>query len=79
MTNAVHTASPRETAPTLTIWVNRGLELLWLMIVVLVPLAFVSREYMVSEAAIAHLEIPKIAVLRTLAGLIAVLLLIEWG
>ena len=79
MTNAVHTASPREIAPTLTIWVNRGLELLWLMIVVLVPLAFVSREYMVSEAAIAHLEIPKIAVLRTLAGLIAVLWLIEWG
>ena len=61
------------------IWTNRGLELLWLLTVVLVPLAFVSRGELISASAIAYLEVPKIALLRTLVGLMAVLWLLEWG
>ena len=60
-------------------WINRALEFLWLAAVVLVPLAFLDREYVVSEAVIAYVEVPKVAILRTVAGLVAVLWLIEWA
>ena len=60
-------------------YTNRGLELLWLMAVVLVPLAFITRGDLISASAIAYLEVPKIALLRTLVGLMAVLWLVEWG
>jgi tetratricopeptide (TPR) repeat protein len=55
------------------------MEFLWLLAVLLVPLAFLDRDYVVSEAVISYVEVPKIALLRTLAGLMAVLWLVEWG
>lgn len=68
-----------SSADTLVPWINRSLEALWLLTVVLVPLAFLDRDYLVSEAVIAYVEVPKVALLRTLASLMAVLWLIEWG
>lgn len=55
------------------------MEGLWLLTIVLVPLVFLDRNFIHSEAAIAYLEVPKIALLRTLVGLMAVLWLIQWG
>jgi len=55
------------------------MECLWLLTVVLVPLAFVTRGDLSSAASIAYLEVPKIALLRTLVALMAILWLIEWG
>ena len=60
-------------------WISRGIETLWLLTVILVPLTFVSRDDLVSSSAIAFLEVPKIAVLRTLVALMAMLWLVEWG
>ena len=68
-----------HTKSTLVIWTNRGLEALWLLTIVLVPLVFVPRGYVLSEATIDFLELPKVALLRTLAALMAILWLIEWG
>jgi tetratricopeptide (TPR) repeat protein len=64
---------------TLALAINRGLEVLWLLAVFLTPLAFLGQDYAISEASIGYVEVPKIALLRTLAGLIAMLWLIEWG
>lgn len=64
---------------TLARWLNRSIEGLWLLTVVLVPLAFLERSLIYSEAAIAFVEVPKIALLRALVGLMSVLWLIEWG
>jgi hypothetical protein len=55
------------------------MEALWLLTVVLVPLAFLDKEYIYSEAEIAFIELPKIAILRTLVGLMTILWLLEWG
>ena len=63
----------------LPIWINRSLEALWLSIIVLVPLGFLDRDYALSEAVISYVEVPKVGLLRTLAGLMAILWLIEWG
>ena len=41
----------------------------------LLPLAFFGQDYAQSEAVIAYVEVPKVAVLRTLAAL----WLIDWG
>ena len=62
----------------LTLWINRSLELLWLLAVIFIPLAFFGRTeddplFAFSEAVISYVEVPKIALLRTLAGLIAIL------
>ena len=43
------------------------------------PLAFLSPTYVLSEAVIAYVEVPKIAVLRTLVGIMTILWLLEWG
>ena len=67
-----------STTATLVLWINRGLELLWLLIVVSIPLAFVSRGYMLSEGD-GLAALPKIALFRTLVGLMAILWLTEWG
>ena len=61
------------------LWTNRSLETLWLLTVVLVPIVFFRPENFLSEAVIAYLEVPKIALLRTLVGLMVILWLIEWG
>ena len=60
-------------------WINRAIELLWLVAVFLLPLAFFGQDYAQAEAVIAYVEVPKVAVLRTLAGLLAALWLIDWG
>jgi len=60
-------------------WLERGMEPLWLLAVFLVPLVFLDRDYAKSEAVIGYVEVPKIALLRLLAGLMAVLWLVEWG
>src|SRR5918996_3776116 len=64
---------------TTSLWINRGLELLWLLTVALVPLVFLDPDSFLSEAVIAYVEVPKIALLRTLVGLMAILWLVEWG
>ena len=60
-------------------WPGWGMEGLWLLTVVLVPVAFLGRDQIYSETVIAYFEVPKIALLRTLTGLMAALWLIEWG
>jgi len=55
------------------------MESLWLLAIVFVPLAYFDRDYAISEAVIAYVEVPKIALLRSLAGLMAVFWLIDWG
>ena len=61
------------------VWLDRGMETLWLLAVFLVPLAFLDPDYAKSEAIIGYLEVPKIALLRVLAGMMAVLWLGRWG
>ena len=68
-----------STTAKLSLWINRGLESLWLLAVFLIPLAFLNQDYAISEASIGYVEVPKIALLRTLVALMAVLWLIEWG
>ena len=68
-----------DTKLNLVTWINRTLEFLWLSAAVLVPIAFIDRNYAVSEAVIAYVEVPKIALLRTVAGLMAMLWLLEWA
>ena len=63
----------------LTLWLSRSLEALWLLTVVLVPLAFLNRDYLLTEAVIGYVEVPKVTLLRTLTALMAFLWLIEWG
>ena len=60
-------------------WISRGLEGLWLLTVLLVPLVFFDKDYVISEAEIANVEVPKVALLRLLAGLMALLWLAEWA
>ena len=60
-------------------WTGRAMEMLWLLVVVLVPIAYLDRSYAISEAVIAYFEVPKVALLRTLIGLMAILWLVEWG
>ena len=58
--------------------VERALEALWLLAAVLVPLIFVSKDFMMSEAVNAYVEVPKTTALRTLVGMMVVLLIVEW-
>ena len=73
------TATTVRPPAAVSAWINRTMEALWLLTVVLVPVAFLDPDYVFSEAVIAFVEIPKIAILRTLVGLMAVLWLVEWG
>ena len=72
------TTSPISTTE-LQAWLNRAIEFLWLLTVFLVPLAFLDRDFAKSETIIAYVEVPKVALLRTMVGLMAVLWLIDWG
>ena len=60
-------------------WIHRGLEVLWLLTVLLVPLAFLGPSRAEGSSIIGSFELPKIVLLRTFVGLMAVLWLIEWG
>lgn len=71
-------AVERKTAGNVP-WIAWGLEGLWILTVVLVPVVFFRPEDLLSETVIAYVEVPKIALLRTLVGLMAVLWLLEWG
>jgi tetratricopeptide (TPR) repeat protein/O-antigen ligase len=55
------------------------MEGLWITAVILVPLVFLDQSYVVSEAKISYIEIPKVALLRFLAACISVLWLFEWA
>ena len=79
MTTISYSSLSASTTATLSLWINRGLESLWLLTVFLTPLAFLGQTYAVSEASIAYVEVPKIGLLRTLVALMAMLWLIEWG
>ena len=64
--------------PTLTVHVQRGIELLWLLTAATVPLIFVPKEFMLSEAVNAYVEVPKTTALRTLIGIMTILWIVEW-
>ena len=71
--------TPLAVRMTLYRWHDRGMEALWLLAVFLVPLAFLDPDYAKSEAIIGYLEVPKIALLRLLTGMMAILWLVRWG
>ena len=70
---------PAVAPESLVLWIHRSLETLWLLTVVLVPLAFLGRSYGEWSSVIGSFELPKIVLLRTLVSLMAVLWLIEWA
>ena len=72
----------QSTGPTIhtaaLVGIHRSLEALWLAAVFLVPLAFLSRSDILSSPVIVFIEVPKVAILRTLAGLMVALWLAKW-
>lgn len=60
-------------------WIGGGLEVLWLLTVVLVPLVYFGRGWGEWSSTIGSFELPKIALLRTLVGLATALWLAEWA
>ena len=56
---SVESARPAGASGTIYLWVNHGLEFLWLLTVVLVPIAYLDRDYVLSEAVIGYLEVPR--------------------
>ena len=66
------------TAIGLTRYVEIGMELLWLITAALIPLIFVPTDYFLSEAVNAYVEVPKTVALRSLAGLMTILWVVEW-
>ena len=73
------TAAFNEFHINATSWINRGLECLWLLTVLAIPLVFVEREAFLSELELAYVDVPKTVVLRTLVGLMSVLWLTKWA
>ena len=70
---------PINGGPSVMLWINRTLESLWLLAIILVPLAFLGRSYGEWSSIIGSFELAKITLLRTLAGLMASLWLIQLG
>ena len=66
------------TKSTLVTYVERSLEFLWLLTAAMVPLIFVDKTFMLSEAVNAYVEVPKTTAFRTLVGLMAMLWIVEW-
>ncbi|MCH7713201.1 MAG: O-antigen ligase family protein, partial [Chloroflexi bacterium] len=60
-------------------WILGAQEFLWLLMVVGVPLAFLSRSDVLDSPVIVFVEIPKIALLRTAAAAMAALWMVEWA
>ena len=73
-------ASRAEPAPStpLTTFVERSQEALWLITAALVPLIFLPTDRILSEAVNAYVEVPKTTGLRTLVGIMTILLIFEW-
>ena len=67
------------TTPNLVLWINRALESLWLLTVVLVPLAFLGRSYGEWSPILGSYELAKITLLKTFVALMTALWLTEWG
>ena len=64
--------------PVTALWINRALELVWLLTIVSVPLGFLR----IPESPLPMpfpMEVFKIAFFRTLIGFMTVIWLIEWG
>ena len=53
---------------------QQALEALWVVTVVLVPLAFLP-----TDPAISRFDLPKVVLFRTLVGVMAMLWVLEWG
>ncbi|MFQ6026360.1 MAG: tetratricopeptide repeat protein [Dehalococcoidia bacterium] len=60
------------------LWINRCLEALWLLAVVLVPLVYFN-DAVSSLPDVAFWSVAKVTVLRGLVGLMVILWLAEWG
>ena len=65
--------------PTLTKYVEYGIEVLWLATIALVPLIFVPPDYLLSEAVNSYVEIPKTVALRILVAFMVMLWIVEWA
>ena len=79
MVTSNNSLSTNSAVAALVPWINRALEALWLLTVVLVPLIFFDPDFAFSEAVISYVEVPKIALLRTLVALMAILWLVKWS
>ena len=83
MSISTDTPSTTDIAPTLGSsllpYIRNVLEGLWILAAFLVPLIFVNQNYVISEAQIAYVEVPKVALLRTLASLIILFWSLEWA
>ena len=64
---------------TAAIYIERSMEFLWLLAAVMVPLIFVGKNDMLSEAVNAYVEVPKTTGLRTLVGMMTMLWIVEWA
>jgi O-antigen ligase len=60
-------------------WIRWGLEVLWLLAVVFVPLVYFGRGFGEWSSTLGSFELPKIALLRTAVGLASALWLAEWA
>jgi len=60
-------------------WLSRGMEGLWLLTVFLILLMVFCQNFVLSEAKIAYVEVPKVAPLCSLAALMVYLGLVEWA
>ena len=80
MTESAKTGSRHigQAAPALS-WVLGAQEFLWLLMVVGVPLAFLSRSDVLDSPVIVFVEIPKVALLRAAAAAMAALWMAEWA
>ena len=50
--------SSSKVTEKLVLWINRALEILWLLTVVVVPLAFLPRDYVFSESELSLVSSP---------------------
>ena len=60
-------------------YVERAIEVLWILAAVLVPLIFVPKFSILSEAVNAYVEVPKTTVFRLLVGMMVILWVVEWA
>ena len=75
ISNEIKTAPPHSDKPV--IWINRAMESLWLLAVIFVPLVFLGRDFGEWSSVIGSFEIPKLALLRILVGILFSLWLLK--
>ena len=76
--SSVSRGASRTSGVNPSIYVERGIEGLWLLTAALVPLIFVPTDFMLSEAVNAYVEVPKTTAFRFLVGLMTILWIAEW-